>query len=107
MNILETYNAAEKALFDHVGFKPNWVTAPIVDCSEYFWQCNADTVKYGMTQEVMESDGDYYLDDIYKQRFYDKHVYEGSQFTMIFCNPHVDGMKWLRIFDNNKRINNF
>ena len=49
-------------------------------------------------------DKDYYSSEIYTQRFYKKHVYEGKDFTMIFTNPGVDGMKYFSLFDNTKRV---
>jgi hypothetical protein len=71
-----------------------------------YWDTWDKIVRYAKSIEEYKSEsGDYYQDDIYTQRFYDKWVYEGEDFTMIFCNPGVDGMKWFRLFDNNKRMN--
>lgn len=103
--MLKKYNDALQAIYDHVGFEEDWVVCPIDDCTESYWQCDGKTVEYADSLEEFHSgEGNYYVDDIYTQRFYDKHIYEGKDFTMIFCDPHVDGMKWFRIFDNTKRI---
>jgi len=105
MNLIESYQKALDAIYEHVGFKEDWVIYPLDDCTQSYWILGEDFVRYADTFEILESDNDeYYQDDIYKQRFYEKHVYEGTDFTMIFCDPHVDGMKWFRIFDNTKRI---
>lgn len=107
MELIKNYNEALQAIYDHVGFKEDWVVAPLDDCTEKFWDVDDDCVCYAETKEKLENkDGsdDYYMDDIYKQRFYQKWVYEGEDFTMIFCDPHVDGMKWFRLFDNKKRV---
>lgn len=104
MNLIESYQKALDAIYEHVGFKEDWVVCPLDDCTESYWILGEDFVRYADTVEILESDGEYYQDDFYKQRFYDKWVYEGADFTMIFCDPHVDGMKWFRIFDNTKRI---
>jgi hypothetical protein len=106
MELIENYEKALQTIYDHVGFKEDWVIAPIDNCTDRFWDIDGDSVKYADTIEQFNSDGDYYLDDVYKQRFYNKWIYEGKDFTMIFCDPHVDGMKWFRIFDNSKRIIN-
>lgn len=104
MNIVENYNNSLEEIYKHVGFKEDWVVYPIDDNTGYYWNIDDDTVKYANSIEQFNSDGDYYQDDIYKQRFYSKWVYVGEKYTMIFCDPHVDGMKWFRIFDNSKKI---
>ena len=106
MELLTNYTKALQEIYDHVGFKEDWVVCPIDDQTNCFWYVDGDSVIYAETMEKINSDGDYYMDDIYKQRFYSKHVYEGKDITMIFCDPGVDGMKWFRIFDNNKRVKN-
>jgi len=107
MNVIEKYNAGEKALFDHVGFVPDWVVCPISDCTDMYWNTNGKVVIYAETEEKFYSDGNYYKDDIYTQRFYSKWIYEGKEFTMIFCDPHTDGVKWFRVFDNSKKLPEF
>ena len=102
--IMDNYNAAEKALYDHVGFVEGWVVCPIDDLTDSIWSTDGVTVKFAETIEKFESDGDYYLDDVYTQCFYDKWIYEGAELTMIFCNPHTDGVQWFRVFDNAKRV---
>lgn len=106
MNVLETYNKAKKDLFDHIGFTPDWVVCPIDDRTEYYWQVDFkenEYVRYAESIEILKEE-DYYEDEIYTQRFYKKWVYRGEKFTMIFCDPHVDGVKWSRIFSNDKEI---
>ena len=106
MNLIENYQKALDSVYEHVGFKEEWVVCPLDDCTEYYWYANEDIVRFALTLEQFNSDGDYYEDDIYTQRFYKKWIYEGADFTMIFCDPHTDGMKWFRLFDNKKRILN-
>lgn len=105
MELIKNYNAALQAIYDHVGFVEDWVICPIDDKTDYVWQADENEVKYAKTIEDFNGDGGaYYVDEIYKQRFYSKHVYAGKDFTMIFCNPGVDGMKYFRIFDNSKMV---
>lgn len=110
MKLIENYNDALSKLYEHVGFKEDWVVFPISDCTEYFWDIAYDSlykcecVRYSETIEKFNSDGDYYSDIIEQQRFYDKWVYIGKDITMIFCCPGVDGMKYFSFFDNSKRL---
>lgn len=103
MTLIENYNKALQELYNHVGFIPDWVICPIDDCTQMYWSTDGKTVKFA---ETIENYNDFYekgyQDDIYTQRFYRKHIYRGQDFTMIFCDPHVDGMKYFRIFDNKK-----
>lgn len=104
MKIITDLIEARCKLYDHVGFDEDWVVCPIWDCTDYVWQVTEDKCKYADSKEQFESDGDFYLDDIYKQRFYSKWVYEGEEVTMVMCDPNVDGVKWFKIFDNSKRV---
>jgi len=103
MKLINDYNEALEKLYKHVGFVEDWVLCPIDDCTDKFWDVDEDTYTYADTEEQFEGDGDYYQDEIYKQRFYKQWVYEGEQLTMVMCNPHVDGVCWFRFFDNKKR----
>lgn len=107
MELIENYEKALKEIYDHVGFVEDWVVYPICDETDKYWYVNGDDeeVVYGdSVDKIEEQKGDYYCDEIYKQRFYDKWIYEGELITMIFCNPGVDGMKYFKLFDNNKKI---
>ena len=104
MDIIKNYEEAKQAIYDHVGFEEDWVVCPLDDCTECYWGTDGDIVRYAKTMEDWNSDGNYYEDDVYTQRFYPKHIYEGEKYTMVFCDPHVDGMKWFRIFDNSKKL---
>lgn len=101
-SLMKKYNDNLELLYNHVGFTPDWVVCPIDDCTEMYWSTNGEVVKFAETIKNFYSECDYYLDNIYTQRFYKKHIYRGIDYTMIFCDPHVDGMKYFRIFDNKK-----
>lgn len=105
MGLMTNYNDAVKKLYEHVGFEEDWVVCPIDDCTDKYWNVDNETVKYADSEnEFKEQDGKYYEDELYTQRFYSKWVYEGKELTMVFCDPHTDGMKWFRVFDNEKRM---
>jgi len=100
MNILEDYDKAKQAIYDHVGLVEDWTVYPLDFKVGMPWTTDGDEVKYADSQEQFDSDGDYYSDEVYKQRFYKKHILRGEQYTLIFCQPHVDGMIFWRIFEN-------
>lgn len=102
MKLIKNFNETLNKLYNHVGFVPDWVICPIDDCTDKFWYVDNDNCKYANTEEQFYSDGDYYLDDIYKQCFYSKYVYKGKELTMVMCNPHDDGVCYFRFFDNKK-----
>jgi len=103
--LITDYQKALDAIYDHVGFKEDWVVCPLDHCMDMFWNVVGERVKFSLSpEEFFEETGEYYEDELYTQRFYDKWVYEGKDFTMVFCNPGVDGMKWFRLFDNKKRM---
>lgn len=113
--ILKTYTNATEALYAHVGFTPDWVMCPIDDCSEFYWTVyeSDKEIVYSESKEDMENyvngleydENTIYQDAIYTQRFYQKHVYRGANLTMIFADPGVDGVRWFKVFDNEKEIN--
>lgn len=111
MGSADDFFKARDALFKDLGFKPDWVMCSLDDCREMYWEVTSTEVIYGPTKYSISDENrsankpeDYYSDDIYFQRFYKKHVYRGKEVTMIMCDPHVDGCKWFRIFDNNKEV---
>lgn len=103
--IIQQYEEAKQALYDHVGFVEDWVVYAIDDQTDMWWEIDNGVVRYAEDVKTLTTqEGNYYEDEIYTQRFYTKHVYEGPDLTLIFCDPHIDGCEWFRIFDNKKRI---
>jgi len=105
MQLIEDYIKAKQAIYDHVEFVEDWVVCPIDDFTKYYWYINEKEVIYGNKNDVINLTGNHYSDEIYTQRFYKKHIYEGQDFTMIFCDPHTDGVQWFKLFDNKKKLN--
>jgi hypothetical protein len=103
--LLNNFFLAKEELYNHVGFVEDWVICPIADCTKYFWYTDGEMVKYADSkEEYFSKSGNYYLDEVYKQRFYDKWIYEGKKYTMIFTKPGVDGMTYFSFFDNSKKM---
>jgi len=106
LELIKDYNKSLQAIYDHVGFEEDWVMYPIFDDTNAFWSVCETTrvIKYAYSMEQYNSDSDYYTDELYTQRFYDKHVYVGQTFTMVFSDLHIGSMKWFVLFSNDKRI---
>ncbi len=104
MEIVKNYNEALQALYDHVGFVEDWVVYAIEDRTEMLWCENGEAVRFAKTFDELNSSGDYYENEIYKQRFYEKHVFRGEKLTMIIVDTHVDGNKFFAVYDNTKEI---
>lgn len=103
-DIIGEFVDSYQALLDHVGLEEDWVVCPIDDRTTYLWYASDSTVKYAENNDQYNSeDSDFYQDQIYTQRYYPKHVYEGEKYTLVFCDSGVDGMKWWRIFSNELR----
>lgn len=104
MNIVEKYNDALQKIYDHVGFREDWAVFKIDDRSEMYWQVTDNRVRFAQTMDKLNSSGDYYEDEIYYQRFYQKHIYRGAEFTLIFVDTHTDGNKFFAIYRNSKEV---
>jgi len=104
MALMYNFYQAKKNLYDHVGFTEDWVVYAIEDCTRMFWQISNGWVKFAFTMGQFNSDGDYYLHEIYTQHFYEKWVYRGEQLTMIFVDTHSDGNKFFSFFRNELEV---
>ena len=106
MSLMDDFTKAKQALYDHVGFVEDWTVYAIEDRTEMDWTVNESEkyVRYAETKEKLDSDGDYYEDEIYTQRFYSKWVYRGEKLTMIMVDTHTDGNRFFAFYDNEKEI---
>ena len=113
MKQLDDFFKVRQEIFDYFGYVEDWVVIPIDDARDYIWQLNGrydddgkvigGDVVYASKMEDFE-DGEYYGNSIYTQRFLPKWVYRGEDYTMIVVDTHVDGNKFLQIFDNSKEL---
>lgn len=111
MKTLDKYNESLQELYDYFGFVEDYVVYPIDDRREYYWMLGEgffsdNSVLFADKFEHLypEPTGDHYSNSIYTQRFYQKHIYKGKDYTMIFVDTHTDGNKFFAIFDNSKKI---
>lgn len=107
MKLLDEYFKIQQQIYNYFGYVEDWVVIPIDDCREYFWWVDDTEVHFAKTEkELSEQNGDYYVNEIYAQRFLPKWVYRADDYTMICVDTHTDGNKFLQIFDNSKERKN-
>lgn len=105
MKLLDDYFKLQKEIYDYFGYKEDWVVIPIEDGTEWFWHFDGQEVRFAETiEDLKDEDGNYYLNELYTQRFLKKWVYRTDDYTMICVDTHTDGNKFLQIFDNKKEI---
>lgn len=106
MKLLDKYNKVRQELFDYFGYKEDWRVIPIDDARHYYWRLQGDgpgKVCFADTEDaLLNEEGNYYENEIYTQRFLDKWVYRGKDYTMVVVDTHTDGNKFLQIFSNAK-----
>lgn len=106
--IVDAYEAARKAIFDHVGYVEDWVTIPLDDNRERFWRLNGGEGHGGellyadSEDELRTGEGKCYSAVIYTQRFLPKWVYRGPVLTLVCADTQCDGNKFLFVLDNAK-----
>lgn len=109
MKLIEDFNSSLKALYEHVGFKEDWVVYAIEDRTDMYWKINGTEkdgeVVFNEEKVIVENeDGNQYVNDIYTQRFYHKWVYRGPELTMIIVDTHTDGNKFFAFYSNDKEL---
>jgi len=106
MNVINQYFNLLKEVYEYFGFAESYVVCPVEDHRNYYWKVYGDShVVYAENREdVAEETGNHYEADIYTQRFYDKWIYRGEEFTMIMIDTHTDGNRFFAIYDNTKEI---
>lgn len=108
MELLDKEQATRAEIFEYFGYVEDWRVLPLDDAREYYWQLEGDepgSVKFAELAENLNSDdGDFYSNEIYKQRFLPKWVYRGKDYSMIVVDTHTDGNQFLQIFDNAKEV---
>lgn len=104
MKALDDYLALQAEIFSYFGYVEDYRAIPLEDSREVYWRLEGDgpgTVHYAdSAKELAEEEGNYYTDEIYTQRFLPRWVYRGEDYTLVCCDPGVDGNKFLRVFDN-------
>ena len=105
MELLDKYFEVQKEVYKYFGYVEDWVVIPIDDATMYYWHLIGELeVHFADTpSELKNQDGNYYVNEVYRQRFLPKWIYEGENYTMICVDTHTDGNKFLQIFSNSLR----
>ena len=106
--LIDSYFNTQKALFEALGYRQDWVKIPVEDCRGCHWmivgseKSSATQIVYmdGPLSEEILSKGDFYCGTLYTQRFLPQWVYRTDTHTMISVDTHCDGNKVLMIFDS-------
>lgn len=107
-DIIGQYFNLLNKVYEYFNFKEDWVIYPLEDYRGYFWYIDnfnefyGKAVLYSEEEDIINSN--YYLSEIYEQRFYDKHIYRGKDYTLIFIDTHTDGNRFFAIFENSKEL---
>lgn len=103
--IYDYFNLLDE-VYKYFDFKEDWVVYPLEDYRGYYWFIDKDNADYGEAVIYSKShdifNSDYYISEIYHQRFYDKYIYRGKEYTLIIIDTHTDGNKFFAIFENSK-----
>jgi len=110
-DLIDEYEEALTEIHERFGYVENWRSIPIDldDKRECWWflREDLDEVVYGDDEHPYDpqdiADGNCFTNEIYKQRFLKKWVYETDTHTMICVDTHTDGNKFLQIFRNSNR----
>lgn len=109
-NLISDYFNFRQGVFDYFGYVEDWKAIPLEDSRGYFWYLTGveadDSVWFAESEEELDPENrdGMYKDDIYSQRFLPKWVYRSEKYTMVCSDPHTDGNKFLRVFDNSKEV---
>jgi len=107
--LLKDYFALQKQIHDALGYREDWAVIPLDDRTASFWlvsqrESGGGFVVYSerpLTEETVRK-GCVYSGTIYMQRFLPKWVYRTPTHTMVCVDTHIDGNKFLMVFDNAK-----
>lgn len=105
MDLFNNYFKLQEEIFNYFGFVEDWKVFPLDDRRNFEWVIVGDNeVKYGKKFDIINYTGEYYSNEIYKQRFYSKWIYRAKDYTMIMVDTCCDDNKFLAIFDNSKEF---
>jgi hypothetical protein len=98
--LLGNYFLLQKQIYEFFGYEEGNKVFPIEDSTRYYWQLDgkdtdAGEVIFANSEGELESQGgDYYCNDVMQR------PYRTPNYTAICVDTHVDGNKFLQIFDN-------
>lgn len=102
-NKIDKYFKLQEEIFVHCRYMEDWHIYPMVDYRDFVWAINKNSVVSAKTLEDFAT-GEFFEDEILKDRFLSKSIFEGQEFTLILVDTHCDNNKYLILLDNNKKI---
>lgn len=104
MSDLDEYFGLRQKIFEEFGYVEDYRLLPLEDSRCYYWKLDGEgpgQVHFADSEEELDSEtGNYYINEIYTQRFLPKWVYRSKDHTMVVVDTHTDGNKLLQIFSN-------
>ncbi len=105
---IDQYFDLKQQLFDYFGYVEDWRVFAVDDARGHYWKLVCDNTGVHFADTIAdlhdEEGGNYYANEIYKQRFLSKWIYRTEEYTMMLVDTHTDGNKYLQIFDNAKEL---
>jgi hypothetical protein len=99
MSLVTDFQVARDALYEHCGFKEDWISFPIeLGYIDAHWRVDKDTVTFATSLDDLASLKRYSA-ELVKHRLYPKGaIYRGDEFTLIIGDPYTDNCRWLYVF---------
>lgn len=108
MQALQDYFKLQKEIYDYFGYEEDWCIFPLEDLTGCYWKLidNESTLIYAENPDDLEDEdkGNYCAVEVYRQRFLNKWVYRGEDYTMVLVDTQTDGNKFLEVLSNNKEV---
>ena len=110
-DLLNQYFALQEKIFSYFGYQEDWRAIPLDDRTDTHWMLFQKPDGQGevfwspepFSATMIDDGSNLYSASIYTQRFLQKWVYVGKDFTMVCVDTHVDLNKFLMVFTNEKR----
>jgi hypothetical protein len=114
---VEDFFECKSIVHAYFDYTEDWVDIPLHDSTEMFWRLRREpgahgsiktgrgcSVRYAKSLEGLDSTDEFYVNEVWTQRFLPKWVYRAKEHTMICVQTGVDGNRYLQIFSNDKEV---
>lgn len=98
-SIIKQYKNAIEDIYKHVGFEENITTYPLEIYTDVYWYNNDENVYLSHEDWIVDVD---FCFPIFKSRCYNKSVYQGRSYTLIFCI--VRDQRRFLVFSKSKQV---
>lgn len=98
-NIIKQYKNAIEDIYKHVGFEENILSYPLEIYTDVYWYNNDENVYLSCEDWTVDTD---FCFPIFKSRCYNKSIYIGRSYTLIFCI--VRDQRRFLVFSKSKQV---